>query len=159
MTEKTVRHSTSYIKWNEEECTACGRCLMACAVAHWGAVSLSLSAIKWFEGNTFYGFNGRYPLFCRQCSHPECYYACPEKDKAMCIDNETGVVFINHDECTGCGRCVTACPFEIKRINFDKQERVAIKCDLCRQKDTGPVCVAVCDRQALTVARRKRREK
>jgi Fe-S-cluster-containing hydrogenase component 2 len=77
----------------------------------------------------------------------------------MCIDDETGVVFVNHDECTGCGRCVTACPFEIKRINFDRQERVAIKCDLCRQKDTGPVCVEVCDRQALTIARRMRREK
>lgn len=151
--EKT--RQTSYIKWNQEKCSACGRCLMSCAVSHWGAVAPSLSAIKWFEGNTFYGFNGRYPLFCQQCSHPECYYACPARDKALCIDSETGATYINYDECDGCAKCIKACPFEIKRINFDRIERVAIKCDLCRKQANGPVCVAVCDRQALMLTTRK----
>ena len=152
-TEKTTR--TRYIKWSREDCSSCGRCLMSCAVAHWGAVAPSLSAIVWYEGSSFYGLNGRYPLFCQQCGHPECYYACPEKEKALCVDSEKGVTFINHAECIGCGRCIKACPFEIKRINFDKKEGVAIKCDLCRERDSGPVCVEVCDRQALTIATKK----
>jgi carbon-monoxide dehydrogenase iron sulfur subunit len=130
---------------------------MACALSHWGSVTPTLSAIIWYEGNSFYGLNGRYPLFCQQCSHPECYYACPAGEKAFKIDIDAGITYINHEECTGCGRCIKACPFEIKRINFDGKERVAIKCDLCREKESGPVCVDVCDRGALTLVERRRR--
>ena len=157
MIEEKALHLTGYIKLSRDKCTACGRCLMSCAVSHWGAVAPTLSAIKWYEGNTFYGFNGRYPLFCQQCSHPECYYACPEKDKALCFDAETGVTYIDYDACTGCAKCIQACPFEVKRINFDRHERVAIKCDLCREHEGGPVCVDVCDREALAVVKRKAR--
>lgn len=92
------------------------------------------------------------PLFCQQCSEPECYFACPLKDYAFFIDEKTGVRYIDTEKCNGCGICVTACPFEESRINLAKVNgrTVAIKCDLCKDRPEGPVCVEVCDRQALT---------
>jgi Fe-S-cluster-containing hydrogenase component 2 len=128
---------------------------MACATYHWGAVALHLSAIKWVEGEFLYGFRGRYPLFCKQCNHPECYYACPLKDVALCIDSVTGARYINRDECIGCGKCIEACPFEVTRINFDVEKDIVIKCDLCKGRAGGPVCVEICDRQALTLETRE----
>jgi len=128
---------------------------MACATYHWGAVAPQLSAIKWVEGDFLHGSQG-YPLFCIQCNNPKCYDACPLKDIALCIDSVTGVTYINKDECTGCGKCIEACPFEVKRINLDKEKGIAIKCDLCKGRAAGPVCVEVCDRQALTLAKRRR---
>lgn len=154
MTEQKLPES-GHISFNEKECSGCSRCLMACAAYHWGAVAMQLSAIKWDEGKFMSAFNGHHPLFCPQCKKPKCYYACPLQDKALCIDKETGARYINKDECNGCGKCVEACPFEPKRINFDEENNVAIKCDLCRGRAGGPVCVEVCDRQALTLVKRK----
>ena len=151
MTEEKLPES-SYIKWNQKECSACSRCLMACATYHCGAVASQLSAIKWVEGESSSIF--RHPLFCKQCDHPECYYACPLQDVALCIDSVTGARYINKDECIGCGKCIEACPFEVKRINLDEGKGVAIKCDLCKGRASGPVCVGVCDRQALTLVKR-----
>ena len=146
---------SSYIRWDQKECSACSRCLMACATYHWGAVAPQLSAIKWVEGDFLHGSQG-HPLFCIQCNNPKCYDACPLKDVALYIDNVTGATYINEDECTGCGKCIEACPFEVKRINFDKEKDIAIKCDLCKGRDAGPVCMEVCDRQALTLTNRRR---
>ena len=143
------------ISLSQKECSGCSRCLMACSAYHFGAVAMPLSAIKWVEGKFSTAFNGRYPEFCRQCPNPKCYYACPERDSALCIDTETGARYINKDHCTGCGSCIEACPFTPKRINFDTENNFAIKCDLCRGRAAGPVCVEVCDRGALTLIPRK----
>jgi len=140
---------SGYIAWNPDECASCSRCLMACAAYHEGAVAPQLSAIKWQADSFLNGFRPRRPLFCQQCSYPECYFACPFD--AIEIDSTTGARFIVKEKCTGCGICVEACPFEVPRINIDLENKVAIKCDLCKGREGGPVCVEVCDRQALTL--------
>jgi len=145
---------SGYIKWNADECAACSRCVTACAAYHTGFATPLLSGIKWVDKQEFYGFEPRMPVFCNQCTSPECYFACPLKDQAMCIDEATGARYINHEYCIGCGTCYNACPFEIKRINTDSTapiaERKSYKCDLCKDRPEGPVCVEVCDRDALT---------
>jgi protein NrfC len=137
------------IRWDPDRCTSCSRCLMACAVYHESAVAPQLSRVKWKEDDFLYGFRFRKPLFCNQCDQPECYYACPKKDKALCIDAGTGARYINRDECIGCGECVKACPFGVSRINFDEEMNKAIKCDLCKDRGGGPVCVEMCETGAL----------
>jgi len=74
---------------------------------------------------------------------------------ALCIDYTTGVNYIDKDECIGCGECIKACPFEVKRISLDEEKGIAIKCDLCQGRAAGPVCVEVCDRQALAIVARE----
>ena len=139
---------SGHIEWIADNCAACSRCLMACAAYHEGAVAPQLSAIKWAENDFLYGFRFRKPLHCKQCDQPECYHACPLKDEALCIDSRTGARYINKDKCTGCEECIEACPFDVPRINFDKESNKAIKCDLCKDRPGGPVCVEVCDKKA-----------
>ena len=141
---------SAYIAWNPDECGACSRCLMVCAAYCEGAVAPQLSAIKWVENDFFYGFRPRKPLFCQQCSHPECYFNCPLD--AIVIDSATGARYIDKVKCNGCGICVLACPFEVPRINIDTENMVAIKCDLCKDRPGGPACIEVCDREALSLA-------
>ncbi|MDH7499963.1 MAG: 4Fe-4S dicluster domain-containing protein [candidate division NC10 bacterium] len=145
------------IEWNADRCVSCSRCLEVCAVYHEGAMAPQLSRIKWEENDFLSGFRFRKPLLCKQCDQPECYYACPKKDKALCIDSETGARYINRAECIGCGACMKACPFEVSRVNFDEAMGKAIKCDLCKDRKDGPVCVWQCLTHALTFVPRERR--
>jgi Fe-S-cluster-containing hydrogenase component 2 len=135
--------------WDSEKCGACSRCLMACAAYNQGAVAPQLSAIRWMENDYLYGFRFRKPLVCNQCDYPECFFAC-KVEGAMGFDSETGARYIDAEKCTGCKDCIDACPFDPPRISFDAVNEVAIKCDLCRGRANGPVCVEVCDREALT---------
>ena len=104
---------SAYIQWDADNCALCSACVLVCAVAHGGLVAPQLSAIRWVEHDYYSGLPHRQPLFCQQCSQPECYYACPLKDKALCIDAKTGARYINKEYCNGCGICELACPFEI----------------------------------------------
>ena len=148
-----------YIEWNSEECIQCARCVMACAVYHEGAVAPQLSRIRWVEANAFDGFVYPMPAFCQQCSVPHCYLACPLKDQALCIDPETGTRYINREKCLGakCQKCIEACPYDPPRISLDVEFDAAIMCDLCKGRKGGPVCVEVCDREALTFVPQERR--
>ncbi len=60
-------------------------------------------------------------------------------------------------KCIGCGLCVAACPFEVARINLDDERKKAVKCDLCKDRAGGPVCVEVCTRQALKYVTKEER--
>jgi carbon-monoxide dehydrogenase iron sulfur subunit len=95
---------------------------------------------------------------CRQCSSPGCYFACPLKDKAICIDGTTGTTYIDEDECTGCGICIDACPFDPPRIKINAEKNIAFKCDLCKGRESGPICVEYCPFQALKFVSKDKRQ-
>jgi Fe-S-cluster-containing hydrogenase component 2 len=70
------------------------------------------------------------------------------------IDKKNGARYIDQDRCSGCGRCDKACPLSPeKKVLFYKMtadgKRTFYKCDLCRERDEGPVCVQMCPRGAL----------
>jgi Fe-S-cluster-containing hydrogenase component 2 len=67
----------------------------------------------------------------------------------MRVDGTTGSTYIDESECTGCGLCVDACPFDPPRIRINTGKNVAFKCDLCRGREGGPICVEYCPFQAL----------
>jgi Fe-S-cluster-containing hydrogenase component 2 len=96
-------------------------------------------------------------FICQQCPYPGCYYACPLRDKALCIDETTGARYINEDECTGCGLCADACIFDPPRVKLNTEKQVVFKCDLCRGREEGPICVEFCPLQALTLLPRDER--
>ena len=48
-------------------------------------------------------------LACNHCSSPACVANCPTG--AMQKDEETGIVWTDHDVCIGCKTCETACPY------------------------------------------------
>lgn len=127
-------------------CAGCGVCGMMCSLYHEGQVGPTLSRSELVRDplNSIYAFN-----VCQQCRSPGCYLACPLKDQALCIDESTGARYVNEDKCDGCGKCVKACPFDPPRIRINENKKVAQKCDLCRGREEGPICVQYCGMQAL----------
>ena len=135
-------------------CAGCGVCTLMCSLQHEGeqGPSLSRSQIVRDPFNADFTFN-----VCQQCSSPSCYFACPLKDKALCVDEKTGATYVNIDECDGCGKCISACPFTPARINIRAEKNVAVVCDLCKDRDMGPICVEYCPMKALTYIRKEER--
>lgn len=130
-------------------CVGCNACEIVCGLVHEGMVGPSIRRI-FLEQDTILLEHRVYT--CQHCPDHPCYDACPEKEVAMFIDAEKGIVYIDPEGCTGCRLCIKACPFEPKRINFDKSSKKAFKCDLCRTRENGPACVEYCQVRCLGVS-------
>jgi Fe-S-cluster-containing hydrogenase component 2 len=78
----------------------------------------------------------------------------------MCIDEESGARYINPDECLRCGKCAAACPFSPSLIWSVEEDpgRRYYKCDLCRGREEGPICVEMCPRNAVALRKRGQKE-
>jgi Fe-S-cluster-containing hydrogenase component 2 len=135
------------IVYNPSACSACGVCEIMCSLWHEGIIGPSLARANIIRD----AFTAKHRhIVCQQCHYPSCYYACPLPDRALCIDEATGAVYVNEAECIGCDLCIDACPFEPPRIKYNTEKKVAFKCDLCKDREQGPVCVEYCPFQALT---------
>ena len=129
-----------------QNCSGCGLCDLMCSFYHEGEQGQALSRAE-LTGDRLYGdfvFN-----VCQQCDSPPCYDACPDQDKALCIDEKTGTKYINPDECDGCELCIDACTFDPPRIKMHLEKDVAFVCDLCRDRSEGPICIEYCGFNAL----------
>jgi len=142
------------ISVDNRRCLECRECEVACSLYHEGECSPSLSRIHVI----FDDFVPSFPTIelCKQCTWPACYYACTSlyEDPAMYIDPRTGARTIDEAKCTGCGSCAAACPLMpqetiigYRQLNW---KRTYFKCDLCKDRANGPVCVEACPSMALT---------
>ncbi len=118
-------------------CTGCNRCSYACSAAKEGVYRPSRSRVH-INNYALEGCSA--PSVCFQCPGASCLKACP----AIAISrNEDDVVVVDAEKCTGCGDCVSACPYGMIELNDDS---CAYKCDTC---DGDPVCVKECQPGAL----------
>ena len=136
------------IEHNPALCAGCGVCSLMCSLYHEKEVRVSLSRSELVRDplEAVYSIN-----VCRQCFSPSCYQSCPKKDSALCIDQATGVKYINSDQCDGCGECTRSCPLEPARVKLNPVTKVAFKCDLCRERKNGPICIEYCAQGALAL--------
>lgn len=149
-----IPSSKEYLLIDTKKCTGCCSCMLACSLIHEGVAGYAPSRIQ-ILNDAF----GTFPTdvdiaTCQQCDNAECYLACPLKDEALCIDESTGVRYINAEKCTGCKLCIKACRFSPPRIKFDFDRMIAIKCDLCksvayRYGNGRRACVDVCPVNAI----------
>ena len=51
---------------------------------------------------------------CMHCVDPGCLRACPAPGAIVVLPN--GTVDFNHENCIGCGYCITGCPFDVPRL-------------------------------------------
>ena len=136
------------------KCVGCGVCGLMCSLYHEGEQGNSLSRSELVRDPFTYEFTLN---VCQQCPSPSCYFACPLKDIARCIDEVTGARYVDEEECSGCGKCVTACPLEPVRVKLHTEKNIAFNCDLCMGRDDGPICVEYCTANALTYVPKEER--
>ena len=86
---------------------------------------------------------------CLHCSDPGCLRACPAPGAVIQYSN--GIVDFQEEHCTGCGYCLSGCPFNIPRLR--KEDSKVYKCTLCSDRvavGLEPACVKTCPTQALS---------
>lgn len=132
-------------------CAGCGTCEAVCGLTHNGVTSPLIKRIFLLRDTTMTG--DMHKVYgCLQCADYPCYKACPKKDEAMRIDADSGIAYVDPENCIGCGLCVDACPFEPKRVSLHPDKpNTAMKCDLCRERAEGPACVEYCQVRCIGV--------
>lgn len=145
--EELKEYGTHIVQYSKDYslCAGCETCAIMCGLTHYGVTGPHVSGVHVNLGTRDCMHTIEVCLHCKD--HP-CYEACPKPDEAMCYDRETYVVYINEENCIGCGKCVKACKFSPSRIDLRQQEKRkewrAVKCDLCRDREGMPACITYC---------------
>ncbi|MGD8506987.1 MAG: 4Fe-4S dicluster domain-containing protein [Candidatus Bathyarchaeota archaeon] len=126
---------------DQEKCTGCGICELACSVMKEKNFNPLTSRIRVVSIEPYIDV----ALACRFCEDAHCVAACPRD--ALGRSEETGVIITDEQKCDGCCWCLEACEFGAITLHIGK--RSAITCDLC---DGNPLCIEFCPRKALELS-------
>jgi Fe-S-cluster-containing hydrogenase component 2 len=121
------------IKFHNDRCTECGKCILACKESHEDGVA-RLAIERRDDGLKL--------RQCVRCTKPQCAYACTYE--LIYRDKELRTLKIITEECQACHACYKACPFDAIFINPEND--IPVICDLC---DGNPQCVLACPEDAL----------
>lgn len=157
----TIADSKGFLVVDLKKCQGCGTCMMACALAHSGIASYTLSRIQ-IQQDSFVDWPDDVSMaICRQCQDAPCVAVCPVRPiKANKPNPKQGNVrMIDPALCIGCKMCLTRCPFMPSRIQWNPELQRSQKCDLCvdtpfLDEKGGPggaqACVKVCPVNAIS---------
>lgn len=121
-----------------DKCTGCKRCELYCSYRFEEAYNdNSRIRVVYFEDIAL-----GIPSCCAECEVKACEEICPSE---AIKTNENNVTEVSEDLCIGCKQCIFACPFG--SASFDFEKGVAIKCNLCGDKD--PECASHCPFDAI----------
>jgi len=130
--------TTKVIVCDQEKCTGCGICELACSATKDKNFNPLASRIRVIKIDPFIDV----ALACRFCEDAPCVASCPRD--ALEQSQETGIIIVDEGKCTGCGWCIEACSFGA--ITFHTSKKAVIACDLC---DGETFCIKFCPRKAL----------
>ena len=86
---------------------------------------------------------------CMHCYQAACATACPTE--AM-NQTKNGPVIWDGDKCIGCRYCMTSCPFDVPKFEYDEWNPKIQKCTMCFERlEAGqkPACVQACPTDTL----------
>ena len=140
-------------------CSGCHACSVSCKSEYDVPLGGVRSWVEYVEYGEYPDVKrGFLPRLCNQCAVPPCVEVCPETPAATYQRESDGIVVVDADRCTGCAKCVTACPYDARFINPTKGDPaltkgvgVAEKCDFCLHRienGVAPACVNTCPGRA-----------
>lgn len=135
-----------------EACEPCGKCEVACVEARYGGG-------PYLPDDAFVLERRRLAIqvvagipsleVCVHCPDSPCVTSCPHH---ALVRYPNGRVDLVEQRCTGCGKCIDACPFgAIRRVTTLD---IAVKCDACATIAGGPACLPACPTTALSLVAR-----
>lgn len=142
--------------FDSDRCVSCKRCVVVCKEENktgedWDRIHLTMRPAE-----NEYAAMEPFVQTCNHCDKPACIESCPVEGKAIFKREKDGIVLIDAEKCTGCGKCVKGCPYEMINLSSWKNSKgqfVADKCTYCvnliDQHDELPEnfetpCVTVC---------------
>ena len=134
-------------------CIGCGDCVVACQTENHVPEGLNRD---WVVEAT----SGRYPNLrtefrserCNHCTHATCVYACPTG--ASHYWEDTNIVLVDADLCTGCKACMAACPYDARLVM--RPQGYVDKCTFCHHRvaqGDDPACVSACPTHCMHFGR------
>ena len=153
---------------NLDNCIGCRACEGACKQEWKLPVGVRRRKVVIQEGTKADG--SPYKRFvtsaCMHCEVPACIQACPKSDHvnmsnstntAIYKDAQTGLVIPQQQNCIGCRRCGSACPYGAPQ--YDPESGLMDKCNGCFHRLSNnnlaatqrmPACVLTCSSYALS---------
>lgn len=126
-------NSQVWVARDFSRCSGCRKCEIACSLSHENKLWPEASRVRVFMLVP----GAEFPHLCTQCNDYPCVNACPFN--ALSVNEKTAAVAVNAKKCTGCGKCIEACPGKIPHVH-PATKKILI-CDLC---DGDPQCAKVC---------------
>ena len=136
-----------------EKCIGCYDCQIGCKDEHcgndWMPYAKSQPDIGQFWIHLYEEERGKRPhvkvtytpVMCQHCENAPCMEACADDAFYRRAD---GLIILDPDKCTGCGKCVDACPYHA--VFFNDELNIAQKCTGCAHllDEDHPISVPRC---------------
>ena len=142
------------------KCSGCFNCQLACKDEHcendWTPYAAPQPLTGHFWCKVSEHVQGTIPKvkihyvskMCAHCENAACMAVCPD---AAISKRDDGLVLIDPAKCSGCRKCMEACPFDV--IYFNDKANIAQKCTGCAHLlDNGftqPRCSEACPTDAM----------
>lgn len=126
-------------------CIGCEACTVACKTGNELPIGLTYIELREATRGTFPDLESTFDNHrCLHCADAACVAVCP----TGAMFKENGMTRLDRSACSGCGYCVSACPYDVPVMHG----RRSSKCDGCADvtKAGGtPWCVKTCPSGAL----------